>query len=175
MTGFMRRTFNLEFSDESFNGLEVRMRSASIGVLMRMQELLVTPLGGAQAAVERKELFGYLADAIVSWNLLDEAEQPVEHTAEQVEQEEWPLIRLIAIAWIDAVAGVPRPLSQPSRDGEQSVDLSSLPIPMETMPSTTEGSATTGESPDPTTTDGSGPSEWNTSTSLPSSSEQSGS
>jgi hypothetical protein len=138
MTGFKPRRFVLEFEDPSFGGLEVVTRSASLDDLMRMQELMATPLGNAEYANERRELFERLggtderAGIIVRWNLLDDHDEPVPTDPSSLEKEEYPLIRAICRAWIAALIEVPRPLSLPSSDGDR---LAELNIPMTTLPS----------------------------------------
>jgi hypothetical protein len=193
MTGFMRRTFVLDFEDPSFNGLEVRTRSASLGTLMRMQELMSMALGDGEHDSEQAEFFwhlGHQAPAedgrqriLISWNLLDEQGQPVEISPEQLAEEEWPMIREIARAWVRAVTSVPRPLSSSSSDGDRSEELNLETLAAAANLAMTEliedqsrkaEPATTGESPAPTTPDGSpsqSPWSW---TSPPSLSEQSG-
>ena len=141
MTGFHRRTFLLEFEDPSFGGLEVRTRSAALGDLMRMQELMETQIGRLEHAEERRELYERLggsderAGLIIEWNLLDDSNEPVPTTAEQLEKEEWPLIRAICRAWVRALVDVSPPLSQPSSDGDR---LEGLHIPMTTLPAASD-------------------------------------
>lgn len=176
MTGFMRRTFVLDFEDPSFNGLEVRTRSASLGTLMRMQELMGMALGDGEHVTEREEFFYHLADSVlISWNLLDEQGVPVKISPESLAEEEWPMIRQIARAWVRAVTSVAPPLSNSSSDGDQSEEPQLPYIQMETMPpSSTAEPATIGESPVPTMPDGSPkPNPWSW-TNPPSSNEQSG-
>jgi hypothetical protein len=139
-TGFRRRTFVLEFEDPSFNGLIVRARSASLGDFTRMQELMLMNLGTDEHLDERHELFDRLAGTdeypglIKSWNVLDDNDQPVPIDPESLAKEEWPLIRNICRAWRAALIEVPRPLSQPSSDGDR---LAGLSIPMQTLPAST--------------------------------------
>lgn len=145
MSGFHRRTFLLEFEDPSFGGLEVRTRSASLLDLMRMQDLMALPLGHEQHAAERAELFERLSKIIIDWNLLDDNDEPVPTTPEQLEKEEWPLIRDICRAWVAALVSVPVPLSQPSPDGDR---LAALSIPMVTLSPNLSSSSTPSESSD---------------------------
>jgi hypothetical protein len=130
MTGFQRRTFLLDFEDPSFGGLQVRTRSANLGFLARMEELMRTPLAAPEHADDLDELFVKLSSLIISWNLLDDHNEPVGTTPADLAKEEWPLVRQICRAWIMAVADVPAPLSQPSSDGDRLADLQ---IPMETL------------------------------------------
>lgn len=130
MTGFMRRTFKLEFDDPSFGGLEVRARTKSLGFLVRLQQLMTTNLAAPEHAEELGEFHEKLAEVIISWNLLNDAERPVETTAEAIGKEEWLLLGQIAKAWIAAVTQPSPPLSPPSSDGDR---LAGLDIPMEAL------------------------------------------
>jgi hypothetical protein len=163
--GFQRRTFLLEFQDPSFHGLEVRTRSASLDVLFRMQTLMSTDLGPNEHAAERKEFYQLLAGGsnsfgplpiLVSWNLLDDHNEPVPITPDQLSKEEWPMVRAIVLAWIGALASVPPPLSQPSSAGAPSEELNLSMVPMEPI-STTEEPVTNGQSPAATRNEGSDP------------------
>lgn len=130
MTGFMRRTFRLEFEDPSFGGLEVRARTKPLGFLVRLEELMSTNLADPEHAEQLEQFHGALSEVIISWNLLDDAEQPVQITPEAIAGEEWLLLKGIARAWRAAVTTPSDPLSLPSSDGDP---LAGLDIPMETM------------------------------------------
>lgn len=130
MTGFNRRTFRLEFEDPSFSGLEVRMRSATLGEVVRLQELMNTNFATPDHADELTAFHELLAGKIISWNLLDDSNEPVVTDAQQIAKEEWPLIKAIAFAWLQALVAVPPPLSRPSSGGDRLAELS---IPMETL------------------------------------------
>lgn len=131
--GFMRRTFRLEFEDPSFNGLDVRARSADLRYLLRFEELMATDFALRTNAEEYDEFCGMLSQILISWNLLDDAERPVPTDADSVSKEEWPLLKQIARAWIGAVASVAPPLPKPSSDGDLLAGLN-IEIPMETLP-----------------------------------------
>jgi hypothetical protein len=143
MTGFQRRTFLLEFEDPSFNGLEVRMRSADLRTLMRMEDYARTNFARPE---HRDEFDGFceeLADVMISWNLLDDQEQPVAITGPNLAKEEWPLLAAILNAWLRSLTLVPRPLLRPSSDGDR---LAGLSIPMETLSENPSSSSTPSES-----------------------------
>lgn len=135
-TGFHRRTFVLEFEDPSFAGLQVRVRSASLDDLIRMQELMHTEIGTPGHEDDRQELYDRLGGTdrypglLISWNLLDDNDEPVPTTPDSLAKEEWPLIRNICRAWLAALVSVPAPLSLPSSDGDRLAELS---IPMDTL------------------------------------------
>lgn len=149
-TGFRRRTFVLEFEDPSFGGLIVRTRSASLDDLMRMQELMNIPIGRKEHEDDRQELYDRLGGSdqypglIVSWNLLDDNGEAVPTEPESLSKEEWPLIRSICRAWVAALVDVPRPLSQPSSDGDRLAELS---IPMQTLEPSTSPNPSSSSTP----------------------------
>lgn len=131
--GFQRRTYNLIFTDESFSGFEVRARGGSVDDAMAMMRLL--SLGGAflhptdeARRADREELYALLAGArhggigglLLGWNLEDDNGQPVPLTNDQLHKEELALIITVAKSWLDAVIGVPPPLSPRSPNGEPS-------------------------------------------------------
>jgi hypothetical protein len=129
-TGFMRRTFKLEFEDPSFGGLEVRTRTKPLRFLVELEQLMSTNLADDVNAADLERFHEMLAEVIISWNLLDDAEQPVPITGEAIGGEEWLLLKEIARAWVQAVTAPPRPLSQPSSGGDP---LAGLDIPMEAL------------------------------------------
>lgn len=81
-----------------------------------------------KAALE--EVFPVLARGIVEWNLESEQGKPVMIRPETFASLDLPFIRAILDAWMDASAGVSRPLSTPSKDGDSFPEGS---IPMETL------------------------------------------
>lgn len=130
MTGFMRRTFKLAFEDPSFGGLEVRARTKPLRFLVELERLMSIDLADDDNVADLDRFHEMLAEVIISWNLLDDAERPVEITAEAIGGEEWLLLKEIAIAWRKAVTTPPDPLSLPSSDGDP---LAGLDIPMEAL------------------------------------------
>jgi hypothetical protein len=142
MTGFQRRIFLLEFEDESFSGLEVRMRSADLRTLVRMQDYARTNFALTEHMSEFDLFCDELAGVMISWNLLDDQERPVPVTGPDLAKEEWPLLAAILNAWLRALTLVPRPLSQPSSDGDR---LAGLSIPMETLSPSPTSSSTPNE------------------------------
>lgn len=131
MGGYRRkaRLFNLAFApDHPLHGLEVTARSVSMRDLLAVMEL--ASLAGASLrdqAVGVGRLTEKLAELIVSWNLEDEDGNPVPATAEGVQGQDMDFVLALCESWIDAVAGVPAPLPQPSEDGAPSLEAS---IPM---------------------------------------------
>jgi hypothetical protein len=131
--GFERRTFKLEFEDPSFSGLIVRAGSANLRFLVRMEQLMALDMGnngGGLAEQEYAEFCTMLSSRIIEWNLLTPLGEVASWLPEDLAEEEWPLLKQLARAWVSAVSSVPPPLSQPSSDGDR---LAELQIPMETL------------------------------------------
>lgn len=143
MPGFQRRTFLLEFEDPSFAGLEVRMRSADLRTLLRMQDYARTNFANEEHRDEFEPFCGELAGMMISWNLLDDHNEPIAITGPDLAKEEWPLLAAILNAWLNALTLVPRPLSRPSSDGDR---LAELDIPMEPLSESLSSSSTPSES-----------------------------
>lgn len=139
----------LEFDDPTFNGLIVKTRSASLEFLVRMQELMQFNLADPEHEDDKKELFTKMSSLMsgpgLGWNLTDDDGKAVGTGPAQLAKEEWPLIKLIARAWVLAVADVPAPLSRPSSDGDR---LAGLSIPMEPLSSDPQSLSPQNESSD---------------------------
>ncbi|MES9522470.1 hypothetical protein [Streptomyces capoamus] len=116
------KQYKIKFADGDYEGLEVTMRSVSIGEMRALQ-------GGGDE--EGRDGFDRMADLVashmVAWNREDEDGNPLPPTMESLEDEEPSLINLIIDRWTDAVAGVPAPLEQPSNSGA-SAPVESIPM-----------------------------------------------
>lgn len=126
--GFKReaKVFKLVFEGE-FEGLEVRTRSVSLGRYLQMQDLINGDLDREGVA----KLFEAFVGIILSWNLEDEADQPVPVSVEALYDQDLDFVKAVSEAWSSAMAGVAAPLEPSSSDGEPSPEAS---IPMEPLP-----------------------------------------
>lgn len=115
------KVYNLRFQDGEFEGLEVQVRSVSMGQLIAYRS--GKDDGDKDSTVELVEL---LADRIIGWNLEDEDGTPVPPTLEAIKAEDNDLIFAVINQWMDAVSGVKAPLPQSSPAGE--------PSPVESIP-----------------------------------------
>ncbi|WP_199572760.1 hypothetical protein [Streptomyces murinus] len=119
------KLYKLKFADGDYEGLEVTMRSVSIGEMRAMQ-------GAGEDS--GRDSFDRMADLIashmVAWNREDEDGNALPPTMESLEDEEPALINLILSEWMEAVAGVSAPLEQPSNSGGSAPEES---IPMEAL------------------------------------------
>jgi hypothetical protein len=114
--------YKLKFADGDYAGLEVTMRSVSIGEMRALQ--------GTDGEESGRDGFDRMAELVashmVAWNREDEDGNSLPPTMESIEDEEPSLINLIIDRWTDAVAGVSAPLEQPSSSG--------APVPVESIP-----------------------------------------
>lgn len=113
-------TFNLHFEDPALNGLEVKVRSLSIGKLLELSELASLADGDELTPDDLKRidpLFTTLADSLVGWNYEDENGDPIPATLESIKGEELGFVLQIVTAWMNAVASVSGPLANGSTGG----------------------------------------------------------
>jgi len=103
------RTYVLDFSDSELEGLEVTMKSTSVGTLLKCT-------GGAST----EEILEELVAHILNWNLEDEKGKPLPISLEPLAAQEDVLVSELARKWFAAAKGVSNPLVRTSSGGEQS-------------------------------------------------------
>jgi hypothetical protein len=118
------KVYNLAFDDDGeFAGLEVRVRSMSVGKVRTFLKLRSSLREGesddAQAATAMDETFNMFAGCLLSWNLEDDAGFPVPATREGIDAQDVDFIMAVISAWMETMTGVPEqgPLDTPSSDG----------------------------------------------------------
>lgn len=137
-----KRTFLLKFREythQSFEGLEVRAKSVSIG---RYREIVRSREEGEDGTDFLDATVKRFATVLVSWNLMEQKEDehgepigepvPVPCTEDGLRSQEEYFIGELINAWSRAVLSVPDPLERPSPSGEQFPEGS---IPMEALSS----------------------------------------
>ncbi|MFG2913360.1 hypothetical protein ACGF0D_10775 [Kitasatospora sp. NPDC048298] len=123
------KAYRLVFQDADLAGLEVTARSLNTGQFLEFQAArLRQASGGAAAEPATQTMLQMLADAIVSWNAQDEDGRPIPPTMDGLCGLELDFNMAIISAWMDAINGVPAPLSGTSAGGQPSVEAS---IPMD--------------------------------------------
>jgi hypothetical protein len=126
--GYKRKTvYKLDFEgDEQFDGLEVRVRRASIAQFLKLQKL-----GNEVDASDDPEVIGKLigefSEFLVSWNLETDDDKPVPATYEGLMDQDLGMVMRIFSEWMSAVAEVPDPLEGSSTSGATS------PVPLPPM------------------------------------------
>lgn len=131
MAGYtpQRKLYKLKFADEEYEGLEVLASSASMGSILEIQRLASkmsekpTPEESAEVSSRMMNIFG---QALKSWNLLDEDDQPVPANTEGLLTQDPDFVMAMVAAWTEAVAGVSAPLASGSGSGETSQEASLL-------------------------------------------------
>lgn len=105
------KVYDLKFgADTEYPGLEVRVRSMTMGQLFKTWTGDETSNGAAAT-------YGLLIDRIVSWNLEEEDGTPIPVTREAVDDQDDDMILAIQKQWLAAVRGVPAPLAGDSSSG----------------------------------------------------------
>jgi len=127
-----QKVYRLVFDDGDLAGLEVRTRSLPLGALLDIAKL--AGLAGKQFDVadlgEVEKLFSLFADALLSWNVEDEAGAAVPATPEGLRLLDFGTVIQLISEWIEAVAGVAVPLPKTSSGGQPSLEAS---MPMEPL------------------------------------------
>lgn len=126
--GYKRPTVKLIFDDPEMDGLEVRARRYTIGRYVDFVAASGTPLNGSDAEKNRRTLAEILAEAIIGWNLEDDADQPVPATTEGILDQDFRFLVGLTEGMLAANKGVPDPLGERSSDGGRSLEAS---MPME--------------------------------------------
>lgn len=126
-----RKTYNLDFTGTSYEGLEVSMRGPTVGEELEIEAFRTQDGGG-------REIFKVMTGLLIEWNVDDEQGQPVPTTFEGVCTQDAAFIMAILDATQEAASGVPDPLPSGSPSGEPSPVVS---IPMEPLSPSPESSA----------------------------------
>ncbi|MCF3101420.1 hypothetical protein IPZ58_07480 [Streptomyces roseoverticillatus] len=120
------KVYKLRFQDGDMAGLEVTLRSVSVGQVIELGGLGADTSNGETV----EQMVELLAERIVEWNLEDENGAPVPPTLEALKNEDLDFVLAIINEWTSAAAGVSAPLETPSPSGETSLEAS---LPMEVL------------------------------------------
>jgi hypothetical protein len=118
--------------DHELHGLEVRVKSAPIDVIMRAMELKSQGDEDSEQmdTSEVMEMFTTFADYLVSWNLEDEADKPVPTTLAGIRTLDLPFFFDMFSAWLGAIKDVPKDLGKGSSSG---VTFPEASLPMDPL------------------------------------------
>lgn len=119
----LNRTYALRWEAGDLQGLEIDMRSTSVGTLGKVLAMLADRDEGTLAQT--------LVEHVIRWNFEDENGEELPVTVESLMQQEAVLLAAIAREWILATRGVTAPLDDGSTSSEPSEP--ELSIPMETL------------------------------------------
>lgn len=123
-----RKVYKLDFAGTEYDGLEVKVRGLTTGEYL---ELISLSAPGTEG--ESKETDGMLrlfASHLVSWNLVDDDDEPVPSTFEGIKTNDLTMNMAIVNAWTDAMVEVPASTEKKSPTGVDSLVES---IPTETL------------------------------------------
>jgi len=124
-----RKAYKLLFQGTEWDGLEVMAYNLTTGELLESEALRVARLAGdTTVEVWLKEMIGRLGDHLVSWNVEDEAGQPVSATPEGLAAQDSDMVVAIVGQWNRAMSEVPAPLPSTSSGGETSALEASIPM-----------------------------------------------
>lgn len=128
-TGFRpkKKIYKLVFETEDMAGLEVAMRSVSIGSMMKMLRVADAAKRENIGADEVEDLFKRFASALEHWNVEDDTGGPVPVTYEGVASQDLDFVMAVFEAWFEAVMDVDAGLGKGSASGGNSVEAS-LPM-----------------------------------------------
>lgn len=112
-----RRSAVIEFEGTDYDGASIKCAlDVSLDMLLWFQKRQ-----GTEDADQLREAFLRFGDEIVtSWNLLGDGDEPLPATGEGFLGLPPAFGMLILNKWTEAVAAVPAPLVEPSRDGSTS-------------------------------------------------------
>lgn len=120
------RIYDLEF-DGDLEGLHVRVKSIKFGKVRQ----LIALMDEEDKDVEVMErVSAELADAIVSWDFLDENEQPIPVSQETIDDLEFGEVMAIVNKWLDNMTGPDKELGKGSSSG---VTFPGQPLTMEAL------------------------------------------
>ena len=121
------KRYRLKFEDHP--GLEVTMGSVAVGDFLELAKLVTDTNAEAVG-----KLLGIFADALVSWNLEDDA-GAVPADVKGVAAQDFDFVLELVMAWMEAIASVDTPLKQPSASSPPSgLGLSEAMAPLSGSP-----------------------------------------
>lgn len=118
------KTYRLRFEDRP--GLEVVMRSLSVGELLDMADLADAYTNGKATGEQSARLFVLFADRLVSWNIDGDDDKPVPGTAAGVRSLAADLFLQIFEGWFTAMNQAAQPA--PPAEDERMAELVQLPM-----------------------------------------------
>lgn len=126
-------TYVLDFEDEKYQGLEVRMTEMTMGEILDGVDFSwlsnATSLPADEMNSRIASLYGMFTEHLQGWNAVRKG-KPVPATLDGVRSMGAGFVGPIVKTWIQAVIGVPAPLAAESQNGDQALEES---LPMETL------------------------------------------
>lgn len=123
------KTIVLQFEDEDYAGMEVRMKSISVGKTMELLEL-ANRSKESRDTKEITELFEDFARNLITWNLENEDDEPIPANLDGVKTLDLDFFMDLLMGWLDGMLSVSGPLGRKSTDGP-SPNRMEVSIPMD--------------------------------------------
>jgi hypothetical protein len=130
-----RTVYRLRFDGE-YQGLEVRVRSLTLGESMDIQPKINVyriPVTTEHAA-QWQEAVDALVDHLMGWNVQGDDGRPVEPSREAVTDLETALVFTILREWSNAMIGYEPPDAPPAEGGPAPLDMADLDLQAEMLP-----------------------------------------
>lgn len=127
-----RKTLSLRFEDEP--GLEILARSVSVRKFLWVMEQADKMTAGQLTQQAIEELFGWFAERIISWNLVDDEDQPVPVSADYLIDEDVDWVIKVFMGWVSGITKVmrlPLEVTAPEPDGTPEPPEMELDLPMQ--------------------------------------------
>lgn len=133
-----RNIYLLKFADEEFDGLQVHVKSMTLGDFRAFEAQVEAFDDDASELAELDSILEQFAGVLLRWNL-QEHEDPFDEetpvvdvppTVDGLRSQELPFVMKIIDAWMTATVGVDGPLGQGSSDGRPSEELASMMEPL---------------------------------------------
>lgn len=133
MPKIKRKLLVLRFEDPDFEGIEVRIRSTSLGKVVALRDQADAARRGS-GLDEISELVDQFVEKLDSWNIEDD-NGAVPPTREGLLSLDFTDALYLITSWFDAMTAVDNDLKKESTSGTSSPEVS---IPMETLSSSQE-------------------------------------
>src|SRR4030095_1276998 len=101
-----RRTYIMEFADPEYEGLEIKVRSIPIRELTDLMALDPEAEDPVIRASSIDKWTAAFAEALVSWNMTDEDDQPLPTTLEYIESEDADFVMTCIAQWMKVISRV---------------------------------------------------------------------
>ncbi len=132
-----RKVYFIKFDeDHPLHGLELRVKSIPMHRFVELSALADaakdgTSVSGEDANEQIDTLYAFFLDALVSWNVEDDDDNPVAMTVEALKEHlDFEFVVQVILAWMTEIASVAAPFGAGSNSGATSP---APPLPMETL------------------------------------------
>ncbi|HEY6432135.1 MAG TPA: hypothetical protein VIZ17_09130, partial [Acetobacteraceae bacterium] len=129
-----KKIYKLVFESADMEGLEVAMRSVSIGSMLKMAAVADAAKREEVDAAGLEDMFARFARALEHWNVEDDAGEAVPADLNGVRSQDADFVMAIFEAWFEAVMNVGDDLGKDSSSGGTSPEASLPMAPLSPSP-----------------------------------------